>query len=163
LTLIDSGLGRGIKGLLRPLVAALKRVDMMTPYCHGDTRRLHLGRGVSAVNTIFNVASGEIYIGDDTVFGHNCMVLTGRHEFSRGRRRSLSTGEPDTPTSGSDIHIGSGCWIASGVIVTGGVTVGDNTIIGAGAVVTLDIPSGVFAAGVPAQVIRQLQSSEDAV
>lgn len=163
MSVIGRGLKKGIRSLLRPLVVALKGVDMMTPYCHGDKRRLHLGKRVSAVNTIFNVASGEIYVGDDAIFGHNCMVLTGRHEFSGGRRQRLVTGEPDTPTSGSDIHIGSGCWIASGAIVTGGVTIGDNTIIGAGAVVALDIPGSVFAAGVPARVIRRLESSEDVV
>jgi acetyltransferase-like isoleucine patch superfamily enzyme len=162
-TSIGLAVRKSLKRLLRPIVVALKGIDMMTPYCHGDRRRLHLGRGVSVVNTLFNVASGEIYVGDDTIFGHNCMVLTGRHEFSGGRRRSLTTGEPDTPTSGSDIHIGSGCWIASGAIVTGGVTIGDNTIIGAGAVVALDIPGGVFAAGVPARVIRKLESLEGAV
>jgi acetyltransferase-like isoleucine patch superfamily enzyme len=135
-------------------------MEMATPYCHGDAKRLHLGKRVSAVNTIFNVASGEIYVGDDTIFGHNCMVLTGRHEFVGGRRRRLVTGEPDTPTTGSDIRIGSGCWIASGAIVTGGVTIGDNSIIGAGAVVAMDVPSGVFAAGVPARVIKQLGSAE---
>jgi maltose O-acetyltransferase len=47
--------------------------------------------------------------------------------------------------------------------VTGGTTIGDNTIIGAGAVVALDIPSGVFAAGVPARVIRKLESPEGTV
>lgn len=151
----------GIKGVLRPVVGVLKRIDMVTPYCHGDSARLHLGRRVSLVNTIFNVASGDIYVGDDTVFGHNCMVLTGRHEFLGGRRRKLATGEPDTPTTGSDIHIGSGCWVASGAIITGGVTIGDNTIIGAGAVVAANIPGGVFAAGVPARVIRPLNPSED--
>jgi acetyltransferase-like isoleucine patch superfamily enzyme len=161
LSLVERGIRKGLRSLLRPLVGALKGILMTTPYCHGDSSRLHLGKGVSAVNTVFNVASGQIFVGDDTIFGHNCMVLTGRHEFSRGRRRKLVTGEPDTPTSGSDIRIGSGCWIASGVIVTGGVTIGDNTIVGAGAVVALDIPSGVFAAGVPARVIRRLESGGD--
>jgi acetyltransferase-like isoleucine patch superfamily enzyme len=163
LSLVDRGIKKGLRSLLRPLVAPLKGIDMTTPYCHGDARRLHVGKRVSTVNTVFNVASGEIFIGDDTIFGHNCMVLTGRHEFSGGRRRRLVTGEPDTPTTGSDIHIGSGCWIASGAIVTGGVTIGDNTIIGAGAVVAMDVPGGVFAAGVPARVIRRLESTGDAV
>jgi len=152
-----------LSGLLKPFAAALKRADMATPYCHGSRRRLHLGQRVSTVNTIFNVASGEIYVGDDTIFGHNCMVLTGRHEFVGGRRRRLATGEPDTPTTGSDIRIGSGCWIASGAIVTGGVTIGDNTIIGAGAVVANDLPGGVFAAGVPARVIKRLETAEGSV
>jgi acetyltransferase-like isoleucine patch superfamily enzyme len=162
-TRFQRGLRRFFRSILRPLVAALKRIDVRTSYCHGDVQRLHIGQRVSEMNTIFNVASGDIFIGDDTIFGHNCMVLTGRHEFIGGRRGKLVTGGPETPTSGSDIRIGSGCWIASGAIVTGGVTIGDNTIIGAGAVVALDIPSGVFAAGVPARVIRKLESLEGTV
>ena len=163
MSLVERGIAKGMRGLLRPLSQLLKRIDMNTSYCHGDSDRLHLGKRVSTVNTIFNVASGDIYVGDDTIFGHNCMVLTGRHEFLGGRRRRLVTGEPDTPTTGSDIRIGSGCWIASGAIITGGVTIGDNTIIGAGAVVAMDVPSGVFAAGVPAKVIKRLDSMEDGV
>ncbi len=124
-------------------------------YCHGDPSRLFLGESVSTVNTIFNVVSGNITVGDNTIFGHNCMVLTGRHQFSDGKRRSLAEGEGEVPAEGYDVSIGSGCWIASGAIVVGGVSIGDNTIVGAGAVVTTDLPSGVFAAGVPAKVKRK--------
>lgn len=60
------------------------------------------------------------------------------------------------------IVIGSNCWIATGVIICGGVTIGDNVVIGAGAVVTHDIPSGVLAAGVPCKVIRKL-TEEDSI
>lgn len=141
---------------LRAFHRVYVREAMMTHYCHGDPARLTLGKSVSTVNTVFNVASGRITIGDHTIFGHNCMVLTGRHDFLDGRRKSLVTPGPETPAEGHDIVIGSGCWIASGVIITGGVTIGDNTIIGAGAVVTRDVPAGVFAAGVPATIKRGL-------
>jgi acetyltransferase-like isoleucine patch superfamily enzyme len=57
------------------------------------------------------------------------------------------------PDSGYDIIIGSGCFIGANAIILKGVTIGDNTIIGAGSVVTKDIPSNVFAAGVPAIVV----------
>lgn len=126
-----------------------------TYYCKGDRRKLHFGKNVSPVNTLFNVASGHITIGDNTIFGHNVMVLTGKHEFLDGRRKSLTTKGLETPLEGYDINIGSGCWIASGVIITGKVNIGDNVIIGAGSVVTKNIPSGVFAAGVPAKVIKE--------
>lgn len=141
--------------LLRRFARAYQPIAMRTDYCHGDRARLHVGRNVSTVNTIFNVASGHIYVGDATIFGHNCMVLTGRHEFVHGRRKKLSVGGPDTPTEGHDIRIGSGCWIASGAIICGGVSIGDNVVIGAGAVVTRDVPAGVLAAGVPAKVVRE--------
>ena len=57
------------------------------------------------------------------------------------------------PSSGYDIRIGRGTWIASGAIITGGVTVGDNVIVAAGAVVTKDVPDFSIAAGIPARVI----------
>lgn len=82
------------------------------------------------------------------------MVLTGRHDFIDGQRKKLVTGGPEAPSNGYDIIIGKGCWIASGAIITGNVTIGDNVIIAAGSVVTKDVPSGKFAAGVPAKVIK---------
>lgn len=132
---------------------------MLTHYCHGSDTRLHIGYGVSTVNTLFNVSSGEITVGDRCVFGHNCMVLTGRHEFVDGQRRWLATGQGDAPAEGFDITIGRGCWIASGAIITGGVTIGDNVIVAAGAVVTRDVPSGCLVAGVPARVIKKITTT----
>lgn len=126
-----------------------------TYYCKGDRKKLHLGKYVSTVNTLFNTSSGHIYIGDNTIFGHNVMVLAAVHEFLDGKRKSLVTGGLETPLEGYDIKIGKGCWIASGVIITGNVNIGDNVIIGAGSVVLKDIPSDVFAAGVPAKVLKR--------
>ena len=123
-------------------------------YVHGDKKRLIIGNGCSTTNTIFNVVSGKIIIGDNTFFGHSCMVLTGTHKYYKGIRGGLH--DPpieETPSDGRDIIIGSGCFIGSGVIIVGCVEIGNNTVIGAGAVVTKNIPSGCFAAGVPAQVI----------
>lgn len=126
-------------------------------YIHGKKARVHIGKSVSLVNTILNTSSGEIFIGDNTIFGHNCMILTGVHEFVGGMRKRLVAGGSESPSSGYDINIGSGCWITSGVIIIGKVSIGNNTIIGAGSVVTHDIPSGVFAAGIPAKVIKILE------
>ena len=54
------------------------------------------------------------------------------------------------------IHIGRNCWLGAGVIVMPGVTIGDNTVIGAGSVVTKDIPSDVVAVGNPCRVLRPI-------
>jgi acetyltransferase-like isoleucine patch superfamily enzyme len=129
---------------------------MSSHYCHGNPNRLHIGQRVSTVNTLFNTSSGDIYVGDDTIFGHNVMVLTGHHEFARGQRREISTGEPEIPRSGYNVSIGKGCWIASGAIIIGGVTIGDNVIVAASAVVTRDVASGTFVAGIPARVLRSV-------
>ncbi len=142
-----------LRRALRPIIVFLKKYAANVPLVYGDSGRLIVGKRVSLVNTLFNTASGDISIGDDTIFGHNCMVLTGIHQFENGKRKKLSGGV-DTPEFGYDIKIGSGCWIASGVTITGGVTIGDNVIVAAGAVVTKDIPSNKIVGGVPAKIIK---------
>ena len=112
-------------------------------YIHGGGRdRLILGEGVSTLDAIFNVSSGVIRVGDNTIFGHNVMVLTGFHRFHKGLRAKLSTPDAprETPLEGYDIIIGSGCFIGANVIILKGVTIADNCIIGAGTVVTKDVP-----------------------
>ena len=125
-------------------------------YVHGDLSRVHLGARCSTMNTVFNVASGDIWIGDDTYFSHGCYVLTGQHRFYQGRRVGLVPAAPyeEVPTTGKDIRIGRGCYVGANATILAGVTIGDNCIIGAGAVVTTDIPSGSFAVGVPAAIKR---------
>lgn len=59
-------------------------------YCYGDDSRLHVGENVSLMNTLFNLSSGRVFVGDNTIFGHNCMVITGTHRFKDGMRFSLS-------------------------------------------------------------------------
>lgn len=90
------------------------------------------------------------------------MLLTGRHQFVNGQRAGIELvrnsaswggGDIEVPSSGYDIVIGSGTWIASGVIITGGVSIGSNSIVAAGAVVTKNMPDYAIVAGVPATVI----------
>ena len=58
------------------------------------------------------------------------------------------------------IHIGKNCWLGAGVIVLPGVTIGDNTVIGAGSVVTKDIPANVVAVGNPCKVLREINEHD---
>ena len=58
------------------------------------------------------------------------------------------------------IHIGNNVWLATGVTVCAGVTIGDNTVIGAGSVVTKDIPANVLACGVPCEVVREITEND---
>lgn len=144
---------RILKKILQPLIVFFKTYAANVPLIYGDKNRVKIGKRVSLVSTLFNTASGCIIIGDDTIFGHNCMVLTGIHQFSNGKRKKLSGGI-DTPEAGYDIIIGKGCWIASGAIIIGRVTIGDNVIVAAGAVVTKDIPSNKIVGGIPAKIIK---------
>lgn len=157
---------------LRPLARKILRLFLIyfydTHFVMGSSGRLVLGRKVAVANTLFNVSSGSIWIGDYTIFGQNVMVLTGRHLFKNGQRAGIEHvkasdswggGEEEVPTEGFDIRIGEGCWIASGAIISGGVTIGHGAIVVAGSVVTKNVPDFAIVAGTPAKMIgdtRQL-------
>jgi len=157
---------KGIQGVVFRLRQKFIQSFVALGFCHveygfvqGDPERITIGEDCSVVNTLFNTASGNIVVGKNTLFCHNCMVLTGVHRFYEGRLASLSGVAyevyPETPREGNDIHIGEECYIGSGAIILANVNIGDRVIIGAGSVVTHDIPSGKFAAGVPAKVIGE--------
>lgn len=161
-------LQRKLRPIMRPLVRWFLYFYYETSYTMGGGGKLQLGKKVAVANTLFNLSSGSIHIGDYTIFGQNVMVLTGRHNFVDGRRAGLDDvingpawggGEQEVPSSGYDIRIGSGCWIASGALVVGGVTIGNNVIVAANAVVTRSIPDYAIVAGVPARVIGDTRGS----
>ena len=90
-----------------------------------------------------------ITIGDDVQFGPLVQLLTPTHPLEPDLRRAkLEAAEP--------ITIGDNVWLGGGVIVCPGVTIGADSVVGAGAVVTSDLPEGVVALGVPARVVRSL-------
>lgn len=154
--------------MMRPIVRWMLYYFYETSYCMGTGGKLVTGKKVAVANTLFNLSSGSIYIGDYTIFGQNVMVLTGRHNFIDGQRAGLDEvinspawggGEKEVPSSGYDIHIGRGAWIASGAVIVGGVRVGDGAIVAANAVVTKSIPDYAIVAGVPAKIIGDTRSS----
>lgn len=128
----------------------------------GTAGKLTVGQRCALSNAYFNLSSGSITIGDHTIFSPNVMVITGRHNFTEGRRASLSLSElspswgggaEEVPSSGYDITIGQGVWICAGVVISGNVKIGNNVIIGANAVVTRDVPDYSIAVGCPARVV----------
>lgn len=105
-----------------------------------------------------------VRIGKDTLFGPNVSLLTPMHPFLAQERKGFENDEgnyTDIEYS-KEIKIGERCWIAGNVTICGGVTIGDECIIGAGSVVTRDIPSGYLAAGNPCRIIRKI-TKEDSV
>lgn len=109
-----------------------------------------LGNNVRLVNTLLNVSSGIITIGDDTFFGHNVCLLTGHHPIDGSAPRRPAKSE------GHDIVIGRNVWIASNVTVIGPCSIGDHAVIAAGSVVTKDVEGNHLYAGVPARRMRKL-------
>lgn len=106
-------------------------------------------------SVVFNTRSGAIHVGADTVFSDDVHLLTGKH---LNIAEAEATGLPlhTVPDNGRDIRIGRHCFFGKGAIVIGPVSIGDYAVIAAGAVVTHDVPSRTFAAGVPARVVRTL-------
>ncbi len=104
----------------------------------------------------------RVTIGDDVFFGPNCSLYTPVHPMLNSERkmRFHDDGTPYDLEYARPIVIGNGCWFGGNVTVCGGVTIGNNCVIGAGSVVTRDIPEGSFAAGNPCRVIRTLDESD---
>lgn len=95
---------------------------------------------------------GRVILEGGVSVGMECLFLTATHEL----------GPPDFRGGrvvARDVRIGQGAWLGARVIVLPGVTVGAGAVIGAGAVVTRDVPPNVLAAGVPAKVVRVLESA----
>lgn len=110
-------------------------------------RHVHFGKNVYANFNLTLVDDTHIYVGDNTMFGPNVTVATAGHPIHPAlRERGLQYNMP--------VHIGRNCWLGAGVIVLPGVTIGDNTVIGAGSVVTRDLPGNVVAVGNPCRVLR---------
>lgn len=96
------------------------------------------------------VVSGRTFIGNDVMMGPDCIMYSYSHAHDRLDIPMDQQGfEEPTP-----IHIGNDVWIGARVIILPGVTVGDHVIIGAGSVVTKDIPDYALVGGVPAKIIR---------
>ena len=138
--------------LLRDLIPHLGRKAWIEPpfFCDYGTQ-LHLGEGVF-LNTgcvILDVA--PVRIGSGTLLGPAVQVYTATHPLRASeRRRGLESACP--------IEIGEDVWVGGGAILCPGVRIGSRAVLGAGSVVTRDIPEGVLAAGNPARVLRKLEA-----
>jgi len=104
----------------------------------------------------------EVTIGDNCNFGPNVTIVTPIHPMLPDERREMmnADGEKKRFCYAKPVHIGNDCWFGASVTVCPGVTIGDNCVIGAGSVVTRDIPSNSFAAGVPCKVIREITDAD---
>ncbi len=104
----------------------------------------------------------EVTIGDDCNFGPNVTIVTPLHPMLPDERRAMLTaqGEMRHLCYAKPVHIGNDCWFGASVTVCPGVTIGDHCVIGAGSVVTRDIPANSFAAGVPYKVIREITQTD---
>ena len=103
----------------------------------------------------------RIYIGDNVCFGPNVSLMATNHPLIAAERMGLDPeGRTTMAEYAEDIHIGNNVWIACNTVVIGGVTIGDGAVIGAGSVVTKDIPAGCLAYGNPCRPVREITAAD---
>jgi maltose O-acetyltransferase len=114
----------------------------------GDGSNISLGERVFFNFNCIVLDVCPVRIGSFTLFGPGVQILTPMHPLDAVLRRREEFGKP--------VEIGSDVWVGGAAIVLPGVRIGSRAVIGAGSVVTRDVPEGVFAAGNPCRVIREI-------
>lgn len=143
------------EALLKRMLAECGDGCYIEPPFHANWggRHVHFGRMIYANSNFTAVDDTHIYVGDYAQFGPNVVLATAGHPLCPElREKGYQFNAP--------IHIGRNCWLGAGVVVVPGVTIGDNTVIGAGSVVTRDIPPNVLAVGNPCRVVRELDGRD---
>ena len=141
--------------LLQEMFAEIGEGCWIEPPLHANWagRFVRFGKNVYANFGLTLVDDTGITVGDDTMIGPNVVVATAGHPIlPELRRQGLQYNAP--------VHIGCGCWIGAGALILPGVSIGDNTVVGAGSVVTKDLPANVVAVGNPCRVLRPIGAKD---
>ncbi len=141
--------------LLKQMFAEIGENCYIEPPFHANFggKHVHFGKNVYANFNLTMVDDGHIYVGDYTIFAPGVIVATAGHPILPELRETVY--QYNMP-----VHIGKNCWIGAGAIILPGVTIGDQVVVGAGSVVTKDLPSNVVAVGNPCRVIREINEHD---
>ena len=140
--------------LLKVLLAEVGENCYIEPPLHANWgRNTHLGSNVYANFNLTLVDDTDIYIGDSVMIGPNVTIATAGHPVDPELRRKVA--QFNIP-----VRIGNNVWIGAGAVILPGVTIGDDSVIGAGSIVTKDIPAGVVAVGNPCRVLRPISERD---
>ena len=137
--------------LLKEMFAEIGDNCCILPPLHANFggKHVHFGNNVFANFNLTLVDDTHIYVGDCVMFAPNVTIATAAHPISPAlRAKGYQYNLP--------VRIGNNCWLGAGVIVLPGVTIGENTVVGAGSVVTKDLPANVVAVGNPCRVLREI-------
>ncbi|MBQ8186891.1 MAG: sugar O-acetyltransferase [Clostridia bacterium] len=141
--------------LLKEMFAEIGEGCYIEPPLHANWggHHVHFGKNVYANFNLTLVDDTHIYVGDCTMFGPNVTIATAGHPIL-----------PELRAQGyqynASVRIGRNCWIGAGVIIVPGITIGDNVVVGAGSVVTKDLPDNVVAVGNPCRVLREVNDHD---
>ena len=143
------------KEMLKEMFAEIGEDCYIEPPLHANMAGayVHFGKNVYANFNLTLVDDGHIYVGDYTMIGPNVTIATAGHPIlpelrEKGYQYNM------------EVHIGKNCWLGSGVVVLPAVTIGDNVVVGAGSIVTKDLPSNVVAVGNPCRVLREMNERD---
>lgn len=136
--------------LVELLGAVGEGTEIRSPFRVDYGSQLTIGARCFANYGLMALDVAAITIGDDVQIGPNVQLLTPTHPLDAEPRRAKWE-------AAAPIEIGDNVWLGGGVIVLPGVAIGADTVVGAGAVVTKDLASGVLAVGNPARVVRRLE------
>lgn len=162
-------MGAGAKGAnFQKLVGSIdgKPYNIFTPFKVVCGKNIHSGKNFFANWNVCLQDYAEIRIGDNVFLGPNVSIVTILHPMNAEERKprvvpsSLISGSRGNFESALPVHIGNNVLLYTNVTICPGVTIGDKSIIGAGSVVTRDIPANVFAYGTPCKVIRPITEED---
>ena len=136
---------------LQDMFAEIGEGSYIEPPLHANFggKHVHFGKYVYANYNLTMVDDTHIYVGDYTMIGPNVTIATAGHPIDPALRSVQAQ-------YNMEVHIGKNVWIGGGCVLLPGVSIGDNTVIGAGSIVTKDIPANVVAYGNPCRVIREI-------
>lgn len=141
--------------MLREMFAEIGENCYIEPPFHANWggRHVHFGKNIYANFNLTLVDDTHIYVGDHTMFGPNVTVASAGHPIlPELREKAYQYNAP--------VHIGKNCWIGAGVVIVPGITVGDNVVIGAGSIVTKNLPDNVVAVGNPCRILRSVDERD---
>ncbi len=143
------------EAMLKDMFAEIGEGCYIEPPFHANWggKHVHFGNFVYANFNLTLVDDTDIFVGDYTMFAPGVIVATAAHPILPELREKVA--QYNMP-----VHIGRNCWIGAGAMIMPGVTIGDHTVIGAGSLVTHDMPSNVMAYGSPCRVIREISEHD---
>lgn len=142
------------ESIIRKVFAEVGENCYIEPPFHANWGcNMHVGKNFYSNFNLTVVDDADVYIGDSVMIAPNVIIATGSHPICPELREKVY--QYNLP-----VRIGNRVWIGAGAIILPGVTIGDDSVIGAGSVVTKDIPSGVVAVGNPCRVLREINERD---